>query len=180
MALVWEEWGHQNLHREDGSKPAPLNLPKMLWAQQVGAAGQEEQASPHCTSPGPGQAGIHELGTPSHGVQEDHRTTAGRRFPTPLHPWQLLLSQGPMACTKLSEVPPVRQEAAKGDFMQGAQPWHQGSHLCLHVSLSGCAVSSQNPTTTSVTTSPPTHQCYSERCLFLFFWGGCFGNFLCV
>lgn len=34
---------------------------------------------PCCTSPGPGQAGKHELGTPSHNVREDQRAATGRR-----------------------------------------------------------------------------------------------------
>lgn len=126
MVLVWEGWGNQNSHGEDGLEPAPLDFPKMLWAQQVWAAGQREQAPPCCTSPGPGQAGIQELGTPSCGVQEDHGTASGRRFPTPLHPWGLLLCQGPMACTKLSEVPPSMKDAGKGDFRQDSQPWESG------------------------------------------------------
>lgn len=175
MALAWEGWGNQNPCGGGWLWACPIRLPQNAVLGCVGTADREErqreQAPSHCTLSGPGQAGIHELGTPSHGVQKDHRTSAGRRFPTPLHPCQLLLCQEPMACTKLPEVPPAMQEAAKHDFYAGFPALPLGSHLGLQLSLSGCAVSSQTPTTTSATTSPSTHQCYWERCLFLFLEG---------
>lgn len=163
MVLAWEGWGNQNPHGEEASKPAPLDFHKMLWAQQVRAAGQREQTAPHCTSPGPGQAGICELGTPSHGLQEDVEELLGGDSLLPSIPESFCFVKDPWHALNSQKSHQEWRRQERVILCRIPSPENQGFHLWLQLFLSGCAVSSQIPTTTSATTSPPTHQCYSER-----------------
>lgn len=119
MLLVWEGWGYQNPHGENGSEPAPSNFPKMLWAHSMW--GQQGRGNRHLlTAPHLAQGRLESMSwnTEPRGTQEDHGTAAGRRFPTPLHSWQFLLHRGPIACTKLSEI--ISNEGGrKGWFCSG-------------------------------------------------------------